>query len=140
MEKDLTDQLAFQILNIRHNADPLLSVFAPIRSGKLVSVTTSSSILVSSVPHLYRLANLPVVIHVSLQPAHYPDYSSITSIRNSGFTFLQSETLQEAQDIALTAHALAIKSGKGVIHFFDSGSSAQDNHIPFEDIVVVKET
>jgi sulfite reductase (NADPH) hemoprotein beta-component len=78
------------------------------------------------------------VIHVSLQPAHFPDYSSITSIRNSGFTFLQSETLQEAQDIALTAHALAIKSGKGVIHFFDAGSSAQDNHISFENLEVVK--
>ena len=85
------------------------------------------------------MANLPVVIHVSLQPAHYPDYSSITSVRNSGFTFLQSETLQEAQDIALTAHALAIKSGKGVIHFFDSGSSAQDSHVPFEDAGIVSE-
>jgi len=78
------------------------------------------------------------VIHVSLQPAHYPDYSAITSIRNSGFTFLQSETLQEAQDIALTAHALAIRSGKGVIHFFDAGSSAEDNHIAFENLEVVK--
>jgi sulfite reductase (NADPH) hemoprotein beta-component len=117
----------------------LLSVFAPIRSGKLVAVTTTSSILVSSVPHLYRLANFPIVIHVSLQPSQYPDYSSITSIRNSGFTFLQSETLQEAQDIALTAHALAIKSGKGVIHFFSSGTSALDNHIPAEDENVVKD-
>jgi len=127
-----------EIQAIRHNADPLLSVFSPTRNGKLVTVTTSSSILVSSVPHLYRLANFPVVIHVSLQPAHYPDYSSITSIRNSGFTFLQSETLQEAQDIALTAHALAITSGKGVIHFFDAGSSAQDNPIPFENTDAVK--
>ncbi|TAQ83994.1 hypothetical protein B7494_g7677 [Chlorociboria aeruginascens] len=125
------------IQTVRHNADPLLSVFTPIRNGKLVSVTTSSSILVSSVPHLYRLASLPVVIHVALRPVHYPDYLSITSIRNSGFTFLQSETLQEAQDLALTAHALAIKSGKGVIHFFDAGSSAQDNHIPFENSDVV---
>jgi len=80
-----------------------------------------------------------VVLHVALQPAHYPDYSSITSIRNCGFTFLQSETLQEAQDIALTAHALAIKSGKGVIHFFDAGSSEQDNTIAFEDAAVVSE-
>jgi sulfite reductase (NADPH) hemoprotein beta-component len=114
-------------------------VFTPIRNGKLVSVTTSSSVLVSSVPHLYRLANFPVVLHVSLQPAHYPDYSSITSIRNSGFTFLQSETLQEAQDIALTAHALAIKSGKGVIHFFDAGSSTDDKPISFETADVVKD-
>lgn len=79
------------------------------------------------------------MIHVALQPAHYPDYSSITSIRNSGFTFLQSDTLQEAQDIALTAHALAIKSGKGVIHFFDAASASQDNSIPFEDNDLVGE-
>jgi len=131
--------LSAQIQTIRHNADPLLSVFGPIRSGKLTSVTTTSSILVSSVPHLYRLANYPVVIHVSLQPAHYPDYSAITSIRNSGFTFLQSETLQEAQDIALTAHALAIKSGKGVIHFFDAGSSEGDSTIAAEDTSVVEQ-
>ncbi|KAF7886287.1 hypothetical protein EAF00_010390 [Botryotinia globosa] len=126
-----------ELQTIRHNNDPLLSVFTPIRNGKLVTVTTSSSILVSSVPHLYRLANFPVVIHVSLQPSQYPDYSSITSIRNSGFTFLQSETLQEAQDIAVTAHALAIKSGKGVIHFFDSRSAASDEDVDFEDPSVV---
>ncbi|KAK6596087.1 sulfite reductase hemoprotein [Botrytis cinerea] len=126
-----------ELQTIRENNDPLLSVFTPIRNGKLVTVTTSSSILVSSVPHLYRLANFPVVIHVSLQPSQYPDYSSITSIRNSGFTFLQSETLQEAQDIAVTAHALAIKSGKGVIHFFDSRSAANDEDVDFEDPNVV---
>lgn len=80
-----------------------------------------------------------MVIHVSLQPAHYPDYSAITSIRNTGFTFLQSETLQEAQDIALTAHALAIKSGKGVIHFFDAGSSVDDPQLAFEDVDLVKD-
>ncbi|KAH8803276.1 hypothetical protein F5884DRAFT_502771 [Xylogone sp. PMI_703] len=128
-----------EIQAVRHNNDPLLSVFEPIRNGKLVAVTTTSSILISAVPHLYRLANHPVVIHVSLHPAQYPDYSSITAIRNSGFTFLQSETLQEAQDIALTAHALAIKSGKGVIHFFDAGCSIDDTPIPFEKHEVVEE-
>ncbi|RDW80698.1 sulphite reductase hemo protein beta subunit [Coleophoma crateriformis] len=128
-----------EIQTIRHNADPLVSVYNPARNGRLVSVTTGSSILISSVPHLYRLANLPVVIHVSLQPSQYPDYSSITSIRNTGFTFLQSHTLQEAQDLALTAHALAVKSGKGVIHFFDAGSSIDDPTINFEDSVLVKD-
>ncbi|KFZ09628.1 hypothetical protein V502_08601 [Pseudogymnoascus sp. VKM F-4520 (FW-2644)] len=128
-----------EIQTVRQNADPLLSVFAPIRSGKLTSVTTTSSILVSSVPYLYKLANYPVVIHVALQPAHHPDYSSITSIRNSGFTFLQSGSLQEAQDIALTAHALAIKSGKGVIHFFDASASENDDAVTAEDSTVVEQ-
>ncbi|KAJ4174681.1 Sulfite reductase [NADPH] subunit beta [Fusarium falciforme] len=47
------------ILPVRHNADPLLSVYTPIRAGKLVSVTTTSSILLPSVSHLYKLANYP---------------------------------------------------------------------------------
>ncbi|MCJ1362676.1 hypothetical protein MMC16_001782 [Acarospora aff. strigata] len=123
---------------LRHNTDPLLSVFQPIRSGKLLSVTTSSSILLPSIPHLYKLAQYPVVIHVSLQPSHHADFSEITAIRQSGFTFLQSETLQEAQDIALTAHALAIKSGKGVIHFFDASNSAEDDAISYESRDLVK--
>ncbi|KAI9872616.1 MAG: hypothetical protein M1830_001413 [Pleopsidium flavum] len=130
--------VAKDVQAVRHNADPLLSVFQPIRSGKLVSVTTSSSILLPSIPHLYKLAQYPVVIHVSLQPSNYPDFSEITSIRQSGFTFLQSETLQEAQDIALSAHALAIKSGKGVIHFFDASNSAEDDAISYEDRDLVK--
>jgi sulfite reductase (NADPH) hemoprotein beta-component len=117
----------------------LLSVFSPVRSGKLTTITTTSSILVSSVPHLYRLANYPVVIHVSLESAPYPDYSAITAVRNSGFTFLQSQTLHEAQDIALTAHALAIKSGKGVIHFFDPSVAVDDNAIPQLEQSVVEQ-
>lgn len=123
---------------VKHNADPLLSAFQPVRSGKLVSVTTGSSILVRSIPHLYKLAQYSVVIHVSLQPSGYPDYSDITSIRQSGFTFLQSESLQEAQDLAITAHALAIKSGKGVIHFFDSANLANDSPIQHEDRELVQ--
>lgn len=127
-----------EIVSVKHNADPLLSAFQPVRSGKLVSVTTASSILVRAIPHLYKLAQYPVVIHVSLQPNGYPDYSDITSIRQSGFTFLQSESLQEAQDLAITAHALALKSGKGVIHFFDSANLANDTAIPQEDRELVR--
>ncbi|KAI1875795.1 uncharacterized protein JN550_002081 [Neoarthrinium moseri] len=128
-----------EIQSVRHNTDPLLSVFAPIRSGQLVSVTTSSTVLLPSIAHLYKLANYPVVLHVSLQSGQSPDYSAITAIRNSGWTFLQSESLQEAQDIAVTAHALAVRSGKGVIHFFDAGSSSRDKPIGPEDASLVRD-
>ena len=123
---------------MRYNEDPLLSAFTPLQNGEIISVVTSSSVLITAVPHLYRLANSPVVIHVALEPSPFPDYSVISSIRQSGFTFLHSETVQEAQDIAITAHALAHKSGKGVIHFFDPSNSAKDPSIPEEDIEVVK--
>ena len=122
---------------VRHNVDPLLSAFQPLRSGRLVSVTTSSSILLSSIPHLYKLAKYPIVIHVALNPYGYPDYSEITSIRQCGFIFLQSETLREGQDIALSAHALAARSGKGVIHFFDPANSDSNDPISAEDRALV---
>ncbi|KAI1266062.1 sulfite reductase [Xylariaceae sp. FL1019] len=125
------------IQTVRHNNDPLLSVFAPIRSGQLASVTTDSTILLPSIAHLYKLANYPVVLHVALRPSHFPDYSAITAIRNSGWTFLQSESVQEAQDMAITAHALAVRSGKGVIHFFDSSSASEDRPVPGEDSKLV---
>ncbi|KAK3186537.1 Sulfite reductase [NADPH] subunit beta [Lecanicillium sp. MT-2017a] len=124
---------------VRHNADPLLSVFTPIRSGKLTSVTTPSSVLLPAISHLYKLANYPVVLHVSLQPRSFADYSVITSIRNSGWTFVQSESLQEAQDMAITAHALAVRTGKGVIHFFAPQSSANDVPIAAEDPSLVRD-
>ncbi|PGH05114.1 sulfite reductase (NADPH) hemoprotein, beta-component [Polytolypa hystricis UAMH7299] len=127
-----------EVRPVRQNEDPLLSAFHPLQSGHHVAVTTSSSILLSSIPHLYRLAQYSLVIHVSLEPAAFPDYSVISSIRQCGFSFLHSETLQEAQDIALTAHALALKSGKGVIHFFDPANSAQDSPIAEEDPELVR--
>ncbi|KKA26112.1 hypothetical protein TD95_003121, partial [Thielaviopsis punctulata] len=128
-----------EIVPVRFNADPLLSVFGPIRSGRLTSVTTSSTVLVPSVGHLYKLANYPVVIHVSLSPKENPDYSPITAIRNAGWTFLQSETVQEAQDMAMSAHALALRSGKGVIHFFPGSISASDEDaVSPESPIVIK--
>lgn len=78
------------------------------------------------------------MIHVALHPLFRPDYSEITSIRQSGFIFLQSETLQEGLDIALSAHALAIKSGKGVIHFFDPANSRDNDSIALEEKGLVK--
>ena len=78
------------------------------------------------------------MLHVSLHPLNHPDYSDITSIRQSGFIFLQSETLQEGLDIALSAHALALKSGKGVIHFFDPANSKDDDPIPREDRTLIR--
>ncbi|KAI1443660.1 sulphite reductase hemo protein, beta subunit [Annulohypoxylon stygium] len=133
-----TDGSVPEIQTVRHNVDPLLSVFAPIRSGRLTTVTTTSNILLASIAHLYKLASYPVVIHVSLYPANFPDYSAITAIRNSGWTFLQSESLQEAQDMAITAHALAVRSGKGVIHFFDPSSCTHDKPIAAEDAALFR--
>jgi len=128
-----------EVVPVRQQADPLLDVYGRAREGKITTVTTSSDVLIKSIPHLYKLAQYPVVIHASLHPTGFPDYGDITSIRNSGFTFIQSHTLQEAQDLALTAHALALRTGRGVIHFFDASNSKVDQPIPNESRELVSE-
>ncbi|RYP74865.1 hypothetical protein DL771_002786 [Monosporascus sp. 5C6A] len=85
------------------------------------------------------MAAQDIQIRTPEEAAQFPDYSAITAIRNSGWTFLQSESLQEAQDMAITAHALAIRSGKGVIHFFDPTACSLDKPIAPEDSGVVRE-
>lgn len=121
---------------VRHNANPLLSVFAPARAGQFVSVVAPSSVLVPAVSHLYQLASYPVVVHVALEPR---DYSAVTSIRNSGWTFLRSASLQEARDMAVTAHALAVRTGRAVVHFFAPETSVADGPIAAEDAAVVRQ-
>jgi sulfite reductase (NADPH) hemoprotein beta-component len=135
--KNAVSKTVPEVLSVRQNADPLLSCYNCLKAGKLLSVTAPSSILLSAVPHLYKLAQYPVVIHVVLATPQ-ADFSEISSIRQCGFGFLQSETLQEAQDISLTAHALAIRSGKGVIHFFDPSNSLGDHPIAIESNEVVQ--
>ena len=122
-----------KLISIRTDNDPLLSVFGPLGAGKIVSVTTTSAILITSIPHLYNLANFPIIIHTSLHPIGRPDFSEIAALRQCGFALLQSETLQEAQDMAISAHALAFKTGKGIIHFFDTSNLEKDESISPED-------
>ncbi|GFF49390.1 sulfite reductase [NADPH] subunit beta [Aspergillus udagawae] len=136
--RSILPRSAPEVVAVRSNEDPLLSAFHPLQTGDAVSVVTGSSVLLSSVPHLYRLANSPIVIHVALEPSPFPDYSVISSIRQCGFTFLHSETIQEAQDVAITAHALAHRSGKGVIHFFDPANSANEDAIAAENVDVIR--
>ncbi|KAF3926595.1 hypothetical protein AA313_de0206294 [Arthrobotrys entomopaga] len=117
---------------VRHNADPFLSAFEPLRTGQLVSILTVSPTLIPSIPHLHKLANYPVAIHVSLLPQSFPDYSEIASIRQAGFTIIRSDSVQEAQDMAAVAHGVAVKSGRAVIHFFEADNS-RDESVTLED-------
>ncbi len=66
-----------------------------------------------------------MVIHAELKPTApggIADYSHITSLRNTGFIFLQSFNAEEAQDISLAAYAIAKFLQKPVVHFYTTSS------------------
>ncbi|CAG8637626.1 11118_t:CDS:1, partial [Ambispora gerdemannii] len=106
------------------NSDPFSKVHAENASGGLVSVLTTSKTLIPAIPHLYKIANekSALVIHVAvdLNPTNnLADYSDVLAVRQTGFALLKSNGGQETMDVALIAHALAIKTGVPVLHFFD---------------------
>ncbi|KAK7751402.1 Sulfite reductase [NADPH] subunit beta [Diatrype stigma] len=113
---------------------------AYLASDVVVSVQPSQGQESAFSPHLKTYAGRKdpgLVSKAAGAVPESPDYSAITAIRNSGWTFLQSESLQEAQDMAVSAHALAVRSGKGVIHFFDPATCSLDNPISLENSEVV---
>ncbi|KAK9322744.1 hypothetical protein V1517DRAFT_120290 [Lipomyces orientalis] len=117
---------------VRYNADPFLTAVEELGRKTFVSVTAASSTLPAAITHLAKLAKFPVVIHVSMS-RNFADYSEITSLRQVGFTLIQSFSLREAQDLAIASHMLAIRTGKGVIHFFHQ-PEGEETPIPFEDV------
>jgi sulfite reductase (NADPH) hemoprotein beta-component len=115
--------LTFKVIPLRSNADPFLSPLPLLQQNQTVSITTTSESLLLAIPQLYKLSAYPIVIHIFLVGNPTPDYSIITSLRQTGFAILQSASLQEVQDIALVSHSLALASGKGVIHFTEASQS-----------------
>jgi sulfite reductase (NADPH) hemoprotein beta-component len=120
----------WQVIPVRSTADPFLFAVPLVQKGQIVSITTRAEPLLLAIPHLYQLSSFPTVVHVVLADGPTPDLSAITALRQTGFTIIHSTSLQEAQDLALASHILALSSGKGVIHF--SESTYEDVPIPYE--------
>lgn len=95
------------------------------------SALVSSESLISAIPQLYKLAaeKSGVVLHVSAQNAKTAsaDFSKVMAVRQSGFALLSSSTVQEAHDLAVIAHIVAIKTNTPVLHFFDSKRIAEEH-------------
>ncbi|CAG8493861.1 11013_t:CDS:2 [Diversispora eburnea] len=133
---------------IHANADPFSNLYASIVKGSLVSVViplnTSKTILIQAIPHLYKIANnrsTSTVIHVAVDRSHdnnVEDYTDVMALRQTGCVLLHSSGTQETWDLSLIAHALSIKTGVPVIHFFDrddNNSSKEKNNYLGNDVI-----
>ena len=98
-----------------------------LSSHALSSTFTSSQGLLLMLPNMFKIAGecLPAVMHVAARAvaSHalsiFCDHSDIMAVRSSGFIFLGSCSVEEANHIALASHLLALKCSLPVLHFFD---------------------
>ncbi|QQP89328.1 pyruvate:ferredoxin (flavodoxin) oxidoreductase [Skermanella sp. TT6] len=103
------------------------AIHGALQAGALATSFTASQGLLLMIPNLYKIAGelTPFVLHVAARTlathalSIFGDHSDVMACRQTGFAMLASSSVQEAQDMALVAHAATLESRIPFIHFFD---------------------
>ncbi len=98
-----------------------------LQTGALTTTFTASQGLLLKMPNLYKIAGelTPAVVHVAARTiathalSIFGDHSDVMAMRPTGVAMLSSNSVQEAMDMALVAHASTLESRIPFIHFFD---------------------
>src|ERR1700690_956534 len=98
-----------------------------IQAGALGTTFTASQGLLLMIPNMYKIAGelTPAVIHVASRSlathalSIFGDHSDVMAARSTGFALLASNSVQEAQDMALIAQEATLESRIPFLHFFD---------------------
>jgi len=103
------------------------AVHGALQGGGLATTFTASQGLLLMIPNMFKIAGelTPVVFHVSARAVAthalsiFGDHSDVMAVRATGFAMLASSSVQEAQDLALVAHAATLEARVPFLHFFD---------------------
>ncbi|GAB4443703.1 MAG: pyruvate:ferredoxin (flavodoxin) oxidoreductase [Chloroflexi bacterium OHK40] len=98
-----------------------------MQTGALTTTFTASQGLLLMIPNMYKIAGelTPTVFHVAARSlaaqglSIFGDHSDVMATRATGFALLSSGSVQEAQDLALIAHAATLEARVPFLHFFD---------------------
>ncbi len=125
------------------------AVHGSLKAGALTSTFTASQGLLLMIPNMYKIAGelLPCVFHVSARALAYHalsifgDHSDVMACRQTGFAMLASNSVQEAEDMALVAHVATLKSSVPFLHFFDGFRTSHEiqkiDEISYEDMATL---
>ncbi|MFY9903683.1 MAG: pyruvate:ferredoxin (flavodoxin) oxidoreductase [Terriglobales bacterium] len=103
------------------------AVHGALQTGALSTTFTASQGLLLMIPNMNKIAGelTPTAFHVSARTvaAHalsiFGDHSDVMFCRTTGFALLSSNSVQEAMDLALIAHAATLETRIPFLHFFD---------------------
>src|SRR6266536_3272697 len=103
------------------------AVHGALQTGALATTFTASQGLLLMIPNMYKIAGelTSAVFHITARSlatqglSIFGDHSDVMAARATGWAMLFSNSVQEAQDLALIAHASTLKSRVPFMHFFD---------------------
>ena len=116
-----------QVTEMQSEAGAAGALHGALSSGSLATTFTSSQGLLLMIPNMYKIAGelLHCVIHVAARTVAthalsiFGDHSDVYAARSTGFAFVCSSSVQEAQDFALAAHLASLEARVPFLHFFD---------------------
>ena len=103
------------------------AVHGALQAGGLTTTFTASQGLLLMIPNMYKIAGelTPAVFNVSARSlaaqalSIFGDHSDVMACRSTGFAMLSSNSVQEAQDMAVIAQAATLRARVPFLHFFD---------------------
>jgi pyruvate-ferredoxin/flavodoxin oxidoreductase len=116
-----------EVIEMQSEAGAAGTLHGALQSGALATTFTASQGLLLMLPNMFKIAGelLPCTIHVAARAlathalSIFGDHSDVMAARSTGFAMLASGSVQEAQDLALVAHAAALRGRVPFLHFFD---------------------
>lgn len=141
-----------QVLNIKQmqsEAGAAGAVHGSLAAGALTTTFTASQGLLLKIPNMYKIAGelLPCVFHVTARSisAHalsiFGDHQDVMAARQTGFAMLASNSVQEAQDLALVAHLATMEGRVPFMHFYDGFRTSHEfqkiEMIEYEDMAAL---
>ncbi|MFZ6003444.1 MAG: pyruvate:ferredoxin (flavodoxin) oxidoreductase [Actinomycetota bacterium] len=115
------------VVEMQSEAGAAGALHGALQQGALASTFTASQGLLLMVPNMFKIAGelTPAVIHVAARTVAthalsiFGDHSDVMHARSTGWAMLSAGSVQEAQDLALVAHAATLRSRVPFLHFFD---------------------
>jgi pyruvate-ferredoxin/flavodoxin oxidoreductase len=103
------------------------AVHGALQTGSLATTFTASQGLLLMIPNMNKIAGelTPATFHVSARTlathalSIFGDHSDVMFCRATGWAMLCSNSVQEAMDLALIAHAASLETRIPFLHFFD---------------------
>ncbi len=115
------------IVEMQSEAGAAGAVHGALQAGALTTTFTASQGLLLMIPNMFKIAGelTATVFHVTARTVAthalsiFGDHSDVMACRSTGWAMLSSDSVQEAQDLALIAHAATLEARVPFLHYYD---------------------
>lgn len=116
-----------RVIEMQSEGGVVGALHGALQTGALGTTFTASQGLLLMIPNMYKIAGelTPTVFHIAARSiaaqglSIFGDHQDVMACRQTGWAMLASNSVQEAGDLALIAHAATLEARLPFLHFFD---------------------